>query len=243
VTVPVGGDLTIDGLTVGYGRNQVVHDVHLRVPAGTRVSLLGANGAGKTTILQTISGLLQPRAGTISFAGDDITARRPDDVVRRGIIQVPEGRRVFPAMTVEENLRLAAYKRPGEVFEHGRDLTYELFPALAALRNQSAGLLSGGQQQMLALGRAVVARPRLLMLDEMSLGLAPILVKDFYARLDQFFGADVAVLMVEQNARLALDNSSYFYVLRSGRITLEGPTSPPPEMSLIHEAYLGVTND
>jgi branched-chain amino acid transport system ATP-binding protein len=232
-------DLVIRGLEVGYGRNRVIHGVGLTVPAGRRVSLLGANGAGKSTILRTLSGLLRPRAGSIEFGGREIGGSSAAELVRLGIVQVPEGRRVFPALSVEENLRLAAYKRPPAVFAEGRDRAYRLFPALVDLRHRPAGLLSGGQQQMLALGRAVVARPRLLMLDEMSLGLAPILVKDFYARLDELFGTELTLLMVEQNAQLALAHSTYFYVLRNGLVQLEGPTASAPDMSVIQAAYLG----
>jgi branched-chain amino acid transport system ATP-binding protein len=232
-------DLVIEGLHGGYGRNAVVHGVDLRVPAGRRVSLLGANGAGKSTILRTISGLLRPRSGSIRFGGRELAGLSTDEVVRCGVVQVPEGRRVFPALSVDDNLRLAAYKRPAAVLAEGRELAYTLFPALVELRHRPAGLLSGGQQQMLALGRAVVARPRLLLLDEMSLGLAPILVKDFYARLDDLFGADLTLLMVEQNAQLALSHSSYFYVLRNGAVALEGPTDSPPSTAQMQAAYLG----
>ena len=162
--------LQIRNLKVGYKRNEVIHGIDISVDAGERVALLGANGAGKSTILKTISGLLTPTEGTITFDGADISAKTPSDIVDLGLIHVPEGRRVFPAMDVEENLRIANYGRGSERLKEGLEAAYAAFPILYERRHQAAGLLSGGQQQMLSLARAIVAKPRLLLIDEMSLG-------------------------------------------------------------------------
>ncbi len=235
------GALVIDHLRVGYGRNEVVHEVSITAAAGARTALLGANGAGKTTILRTVSGLLRATSGSITFAGTSLIGMSPAAVVRHGVVQVPEGRRIFPSLSVEENLKVAHQGRPEADLAAGLERVYGVFPALVERRQHAAGLLSGGQQQMVALGRAIIAEPRLLLLDEMSLGLAPILVKDFYARLNSFFPEGLTILVVEQNARLALDVCDYVYVLRNGSVALhtkaeELRASP----HLLHESYLGV---
>ena len=233
--------LHIRDLRVGYGRNEVIHGVDLHVESGERVALLGANGAGKSTILKTVSGLLSPRAGTITYNGDSIGGKRPSAVVDMGIVQVPEGRRVFPALDVEENLRAACVGKGVKSRQERLAAAYDAFPDLADRKTQAAGLLSGGQQQMLALGRAIVARPRFLMIDEMSLGLAPLLVKQFYEHLGELFSDDITVFLVEQNAGLALQHCSRFYVLRNGEIALSGDAADyRDDPTALMPAYLGL---
>jgi branched-chain amino acid transport system ATP-binding protein len=233
--------LQIKDLKVGYKRNQVIHGLNLHVDRGERVALLGANGAGKSTILKTISGLLTPSTGTISFDGEDVTGQKASNIVDRGIIHVPEGRRVFPALNVEENLQVANYGRGAKRLEEGLAVAYATFPILKERRNQAAGLLSGGQQQMLSLARAIIARPKLLLIDEMSLGLAPVLVKEFYDTLGQLFSDDVTLLLVEQNAGMALANCKRFYVIRNGELALEGNAAEyRDDPTALQSAYLGV---
>ena len=233
--------LVVSDLVVGYGKNHVVHGVSMEVKHGHRVALLGANGAGKTTLLRTISGLLRPKSGTVTFDGETLSGRSTSHIVKRGVVQVPEGRRVFPSLTVLENLTVAAYGHRDRL-EAGLDLVFEAYPVLRERREQPAGLLSGGQQQMLALGRAIVAEPKLLLLDEMSLGLAPILVKEFYASLPKVFSGDMTILIVEQNAKMAISVADYVYVLRNGEISAEGPSQMFRESEdLLHQGYLGVS--
>ena len=233
--------LQIKDLRVGYKRNQVIHGLDLHVDRGERVALLGANGAGKSTILKTISGLLVPTAGSVSFDGVDITGAKPPAIVDHGVVQVPEGRRVFPALDVEENLRIANYGRGAERLSSGLEAAYEAFPILKERRRQSAGLLSGGQQQMLSLARAIIAQPRLLLIDEMSLGLAPVLVKEFYDTLGNLFADDVTLLLVEQNAGMALAHCKRFYVIRNGELALEGAADEYRDnQAALQKAYLGV---
>jgi len=233
--------LKIQDLKVGYKRNEVIHGIDIRVDAGERVALLGANGAGKSTILKTISGLLNPTVGSITFDGDDITGAKAAAVVEKGIIHVPEGRRVFPALTVEENLRVANYRKGSDNLVAGLNDAYAAFPDLANRKDQPAGLLSGGQQQMLSLSRAIIARPRLLLIDEMSLGLAPVLVKEFYNTLGSLFSEDVTLLLVEQNAGLALAHCSRFYVIRNGEVALEGNSEDyRDDPTKLQSAYLGI---
>ncbi len=233
--------LVVSDLVVGYGKNQVIHGVSLEVKHGTRVALLGANGAGKTTLLRTISGVLRPKAGDITFEGEQLTKRTASQIVKRGVIQVPEGRRVFPSLTVLENLTIAAYGHRDRL-EAGLDRVFEAYPILRERTQQPAGLLSGGQQQMLALGRAIIAQPKLLLLDEMSLGLAPILVKEFYAALPEVFSEDLTILIVEQNAKMAISVADYVYVLRNGEISAQGTSQMfQDDEDLLHEGYLGVS--
>jgi branched-chain amino acid transport system ATP-binding protein len=233
--------LQITDLKVGYKRNQVIHGIDLHVDHGERVALLGANGAGKSTILKTISGLLNPTTGSITFDGDDLTGQKPSSVVDLGVVQVPEGRRVFPALDVEENLRIANYGRGAKRLTEGLNAVYEHFPILQERRKQPAGLLSGGQQQMLSLGRAIIAKPKLLLIDEMSLGLAPVLVKEFYDTLGHLFSDDVTLLLVEQNAGMALAHCERFYVIRNGEIALEGQAAEYRDnQTALQQAYLGV---
>lgn len=233
--------LEITDLKVGYKKNEVVHGVSLHVEPGERVALLGANGAGKSTILKTISGLLSPNSGEVTFGGETLSGRSAAAIVRQGVVHVPEGRRVFPGLSVEENLRAAAIGRGARWAHDGVAAAYAAFPILEERKEQAAGLLSGGQQQMLALGRAIVARPRLLLVDEMSLGLAPIVVGDVYAKLSQLFSDEVTVLLVEQNPTLALRHCSRFYVLRNGVVSLDGASADfRDDLGSMQSAYLGV---
>lgn len=235
--------LIIEDLRVGYGRNEVIHGVDIHIDPGERVALLGANGAGKSTILKTVSGLLTPKTGTITWHGEPTATLNPSQIVEAGIVQVPEGRRVFPALDVDENLRAACIGRGAKFRDKGLAAAYDAFPDLATRKKQPAGLLSGGQQQMLALGRAIVAQPRLLMIDEMSLGLAPLLVKQFYSELENLFTADITVFLVEQNAGLALANSSRFYVLRNGELALTGDAADyRDDPTRLQAAYLGLAD-
>lgn len=233
--------LQIQDLKVGYRRNEVIHGLDLRVDPGERVALLGANGAGKSTILKTISGLLTPSEGSVTFDGTEIGGTSPADIVGMGVIHVPEGRRVFPALDVEENLRVANYGRGPERLKEGLAASYDAFPILFERRRQPAGLLSGGQQQMLSLARAIIAKPRLLLIDEMSLGLAPVLVKEFYEKLDDLFSNEVTLLLVEQNAGMALAHCSRFYVIRNGELALEGNAADYRDNpAALQPAYLGI---
>lgn len=232
--------LRIEDLRVGYNKNEVIHGITVDVPLGTKVALLGANGAGKTTLLRTVSGQLKPRTGTITWQGDQLSGTSAAAIARSGVVQVPEGRKVFPNLTVIENLRIASYRRKAGL-EARIARVFTAFPILEERSDQAAGLLSGGQQQMLALGRAIIAEPKLLLLDEMSLGLAPILVKEFYATLTTLFPGDLTMLIIEQNAKMALSVADYVYVMRNGKIAMEGPATMFHEsQDLLHEGYLGV---
>jgi branched-chain amino acid transport system ATP-binding protein len=231
--------LEVRDLVATYGAVEALRGVSFTVPHGAVVALIGANGAGKSTTLNAISGLLSPRAGAILLDGADIAGLRADRVVSRGIVQVPEGRQVVAPLTVDENLRLGATQRhDGEI---GSDLTnvYARFPRLAERREQRAGLLSGGEQQMLAIGRALMARPRLLMLDEPSLGLSPLISKDVFAIIAALKAQGKTILLVEQNARLALKVSDYAYVLEGGRVSQHGPAAELAHDHRVLDAYLG----
>ena len=232
--------LQINNLKVGYSRNEVIHGLDLNVEPGEKVALLGANGAGKSTVLRTISGLLSPTEGEITFNGETISGSNPAELVDMGVIQVPEGRRVFPGLNVEDNLKVANYGKSPDLLEEGLETVYKKFPILEERRKQSAGLLSGGQQQMLSLSRATIAKPKLLLIDEMSLGLAPLLVKDFYEQLADLFSEDVTLLLVEQNAGLALKYCSRFYVLRNGEMVLAANSDEYIDNpTALQSAYLG----
>jgi branched-chain amino acid transport system ATP-binding protein len=229
--------LDIDGLSLRYGPVTALRDVSIRVGAGEAVFLAGANGAGKTTLLRAISGLEKASGGTITFAGAPVLGRTPWDIAAAGIAHVPQGRRCFGPLSVEENLRLGAYTRTSGVAE-AIESAYELFPVLKEKRRQRAEELSGGQQQMVAIARALVASPRLIMLDEPSLGLAPILVEDVQVALRRILREfSTSILLVEQNARLALSIGGRGYVLRSGRVVLSGPAGELE--GRMREAYLG----
>ena len=232
--------LALEGVAARYGRNTALHDVTLTVSAGELVCLIGANGAGKTTTLKTISGLLHPAAGRILLDGAEIHALTPREILHRGIAHCPEGRRVFPYMTVRENLEMGAYVR-ADAGAVAADLDQDLghFPILAERRRQAAGTLSGGEQQMLAIGRALMARPRLILFDEPSLGLAPTMVEAVFAINAGIQREGTTVLMVEQNAHMALQLATRAYVMETGRVTLEGPGRELANNEHVKQAYLG----
>ncbi len=232
--------LSLRGVTVGYGKTPVLQEVSLEVPPGEVVALLGANGAGKTTIMRTVMGFLRPWQGEVRFEGNRIDGQRPARIVRRGVGLVPEGRQIFGHLTVAENLAMGAYTRrdPAGV-RRDRDWVLELFPVLAQRMGQRAGTLSGGEQQMLAIGRALMSRPRLLLLDEPSLGLAPLLVQEIFEVVDRIHREGTTVLLVEQNARMALRVAQHAYVLETGRVVREGTARDLLEDPRVQEAYLG----
>jgi branched-chain amino acid transport system ATP-binding protein len=232
--------LRLEGVSVGYGRAPVLSDVSVEVSQGDLVCLVGANGAGKSTTLKTISGLLRPSAGRIVFDGREIQGWKPQDILRAGIAHCPEGRRVFPHLTVRENLEMGAYVRE-DTAAVATDLDRVLahFPVLAERRRQAAGTLSGGEQQMLAIGRALMARPRLIMFDEPSLGLAPTLVETTFRAIAEINGEGTTVFMVEQNAYMALRMATRAYVMETGRITLHGPARALLDDEHVKRAYLG----
>lgn len=232
------GGLIVEGLHVGYGRSTVLHGVDLQVDPGRQVALLGPNGAGKSTLLRAISGMLRPRSGDIRFAGRSLTGCSPDEIVRQSIVHVPEGRHIFPDFTVAENLRVAGYVRRGRGLVEDIDRVLAAFPALQKRLSLRAGFLSGGEQQMLAIGRAVIQKPQLLLVDEMSLGLAPIVVKDIYATLSGLFG-DTSTLIVEQNPRLALRHCQDAYFIRNGAIFASGPATAFVDDKALANAYMG----
>lgn len=231
--------LEVVGLHAGYGRMAVLHGISLTVGAGEIVSLIGSNGAGKSTTLRTISGLLAVRRGQIRFKGNAVT-NRPTDVVKAGISQVPEGRRLFADMTVHENLLLGAYTSAAADLAQRLDQIYELFPRLRERKGQYAGSLSGGEQQMVAIGRGLMAKPQLLMLDEPSMGLAPKMVAQVAEIVKTIRALGISVLLVEQNARIALEIADRAYVLQMGRIVTEGPSETLRGDPFVRRAYLGL---
>ena len=215
--------LKIDNIDVYYGAIHALKGISLEVNEGEIVTLIGANGAGKSTTLRTISGLLKPKTGSITFLGQNIAGVRAHEIVKKGISQVPEGRRVFAEMTVMENLDLGAFVRKDKAgIQQDLKHVFELFPRLEERKNQSAGTLSGGEQQMLAMGRALMSRPKLLLLDEPSMGLAPLLIKEIFNIIVDINKSGTTVLLVEQNANMALSIANRAYVLETGRITLSG---------------------
>jgi len=231
--------LNVENLNVYYGSIHAIKDVSFHVAEGEIVSLIGANGAGKSTVLKTISGLLHSRTGGIQFEGQDIKSMAPHKIVGRGLAQVPEGRRVFLRMTVEENLEMGAFTRNmGEIDDSIADV-YERFPRLKERRRQIAGTLSGGEQQMLAMGRALMSKPKLLMLDEPSMGLAPILVEQIFSIIKELNEAGSTILLVEQNALMALSIATRGYVLETGRIVLTAPGEELLHNEAVKKAYLG----
>lgn len=236
---PTRSLLSVAELHTAYGAIRAVDGISLEVPAGSVVALIGANGAGKSTTLNTISGVLKPLSGRIIFDGTDITGWRADRVAARGLLQVPEGRQILGPLTVEENLLMGAYLRRDS--EIGADLRqiYSQFPRLLERRAQAAGSLSGGEQQMLAIGRALMGRPRLLMLDEPSLGLAPLLVREVFRTIATIKVRGTTILLVEQNARQALEIADFAYVLEGGRIATSGPAAALRNDPAIVAAYLG----
>jgi branched-chain amino acid transport system ATP-binding protein len=232
--------LEVSNLSVRYGGVEAVRDVSFSVDVGGIVALIGANGAGKSSTLLALSGLVRPWSGAIRFAGEDITGVRADRIVRTGLVHVPEGRAILRPLSVEENLELGAWTRRDEAaMRAARDRVYGLFPRLAERRRLQAGSLSGGEQQMLAIGRALMSSPKLLLLDEPSLGLAPILVKQIFDIIREINSQGVSILLVEQNAHKALSVARRGYVLENGRIAAEGPAEALKSDEKIQEAYLG----
>lgn len=235
--------LQLDGVHSGYGRASVLHGVSLSVAEGELVALIGANGAGKSTLLKTVVGLVNARKGSVRFAGADITASTPECLVRRGLALVPEGRLLFGPMSVRENLELGAYSagrgRRASATADGTRRVFELFPVLGERAGQAAATLSGGEQQMLAVGRALMSSPKLLLLDEPSLGLAPKVIADIFSALDVLRAQGVTVLLVEQDAKLALKHADRGYVMRTGEIALEGSASDLLADEAIRTIYLG----
>ena len=235
--------LKVTDLVVSYGGIEALKGISFEVDQGQIVTLIGANGAGKSTTLRTISGLVPPKDGRIYFEGRDITDYNTQKIVETGIAMVPEGRRVFANLTVLENLRIGAYLRKDkDVIEEDINYVYDLFPRLKERSWQLAGTLSGGEQQMLAVGRAVMTRPKLIMMDEPSLGLAPLVVKDIFKIIQTLKSTGMTVLLIEQNANAALHACDYAYVMETGRITTSGTGEELLSSEAIQEAYLGKTN-
>ncbi len=236
--------LEVEELNVFYGKIQALHGVSLGIPEGKIVAVLGANGAGKTTLLRTISGLQRARSGRIRFLGQQIERADPSTIVRAGLAHVPEGRGMLTEMTVEENLKVGAYLRSNRAeVQHDMDAVLEMFPILKSRLKQPAGLLSGGQQQMLALGRALLSRPKLMMIDEMSLGLAPQLVKEMFVIVREINRTGTTVILVEQNARLALQQSDLCCILENGRVAAQGEASQFLADEVLQALYLGKTTE
>lgn len=231
--------LTVQNLHVYYGAIHAVKGVSLEVRDGEIVTLIGANGAGKSTVLNTISGLLKPKSGCIDFMGEHVGGMSPNKIVQRGLVQCPEGRRIFARMTVEENLQMGAYTCPKSELNAHLERVYELFPRLKERYRQLGGTLSGGEQQMLAMGRALMSEPKLLMLDEPSMGLAPLLVEQIFEIIQSLHKAGSTILLVEQNAQMALQIADRAYVLESGRITLSGTGAELMASESVKRAYLG----
>ncbi|MBQ9974326.1 MAG: ABC transporter ATP-binding protein [Oscillospiraceae bacterium] len=231
--------LEVSGINVYYGLIHALHDVSFRVNEGEVVALIGANGAGKTTTLHTVSGLLTAKTGSVVFEGKDITKKPGHTIVKLGMGHVPEGRRVFAGLTVAENLRMGAYTRPASEIAASLKEVYDWFPRLEERKNQAAGTLSGGEQQMLAMGRAMMSKPRILLLDEPSMGLSPLFVGEVFKIIEKVSAAGTTVLLVEQNAKRALAIADRAYVLETGRISKEGKASDLLNDDSIKKAYLG----
>lgn len=231
--------LKVTGLHTFYGNIQALKGIDLAVPMGSVVTIIGANGAGKTTLMKAIGGLLKPKKGQILFAEEEVTQLRSDQRVIRGIALVPEGRAIFAGMTVWENLKMGAYLRSDKEVKHDLEKVLERFPILSERKNQVGGTLSGGQQQMLAIARAMMSRPRLLLLDEPSMGLAPLVVADIFRIIREINGEGTTILLVEQNVKQALKVSHYGYVLETGKIVMEGKAAQLLGDVRVQEAYLG----
>lgn len=232
--------LSIEGLSAGYGSIRVLHDVSLAVSQGRIVALVGPNGAGKTTLLRAISCLI-PSHGRMIFEGSDLVGQMPHKVVQLGVVQCADDRKLFPYMSVHANLLMGAYLRTDKAeIAASLERVFSIFPILAERRNQQAGTLSGGEQQMASIGRALMARPRLLLLDEPSFGIAPIMVDRIFEAITQLNSEGLSVLLIEQNVNLALEISSWGYVLENGRIVLSGPSKEVAENEMVHKAYLGL---
>jgi branched-chain amino acid transport system ATP-binding protein len=232
--------LAISGLAAGYGATEVLRDIDLAVVPGEIVAILGANGAGKSTLNRTISGVLRATRGTIQFAGSAIERETPAAIVGRGLIHVPEGRCVFPDLTVGENLDLGGYRRARDRRNQNRERVFTIFPRLAERHTQRAGTLSGGEQQMLAIGRGLMAEPRLLILDEPSLGLSPLLVEELFALIRRLNAEGITLLLVEQNVMQSLEVASRAYILENGAFVLQGSSAEIRENPKLKRAYLGL---
>lgn len=237
----MGEMLSVKGINVFYGSIHAIKDVSFEVNEGEIVTLIGANGAGKTTTMHAISGLMRPKTGSIEFMGQPIHTMEAHKIIRLGLAQVPEGRRVFSQLTVQENLEMGAYIRKDgrEAVAKDYEMVFELLPRLKERRRQQAGTLSGGEQQMLAIGRALMCKPRMLLLDEPSMGLSPLLVKEIFHIIRNVKKDGVTVLLVEQNAKMALEIADRAYVLETGRITMEGPAADLMARDEVRKAYLG----
>jgi branched-chain amino acid transport system ATP-binding protein len=232
--------LEIANLNVRYGAVEALRDVSVKVAPGSLVAILGANGAGKSTLLRAISGVVRAASGSIALLGKAIGGLSPEEIVRRGVSHVPEGRGIFPDLTVKENLMIGAYARRGQDLTADYGKVMQMFPPIARRERQFGYTLSGGEQQMLAIGRALMAAPRVLLADELSLGLAPIIVKQVFAKLDEVRKAGITVLVVEQNARLAMKFADYLYVLKYGRVVMEGSREEFERSTDLVDAYLGI---
>lgn len=231
--------LKVDNINVYYGAIHAIKGVSLEVNEGEIVTLIGANGAGKSTTLKAISNLLHPKTGSIEFFGEKLAHIPPHKIVEKGLAHVPEGRRIFLQMTVQENLEMGAYTQGGKTFDEDIEGVYKQFPRLLERRKQIAGTLSGGEQQMLAMGRALMSRPKLLMLDEPSMGLAPILVEQIFDIIKELHKNGTTILLVEQNAQMALSVADRAYVMETGRITLSGTGAELAQSDSVRKAYLG----
>ena len=231
--------LKVNGIHVYYGAIHAIKGISLEVNEGEIVTLIGANGAGKSTTLNTIAGLLKPRQGSIAFAGMPVDSTSASKMVYKGLSLCPEGRRIFQQMTVKENLEMGAFSRPNEEIAASIDRVYSFFPRLKEREKQVAGTLSGGEQQMLAMGRALMSKPRLMMLDEPSMGLAPILVEQIFDIIREMNAAGTTILLVEQNAQMALSVANRAYVMETGRITMEGDADDLMHDDNVRKAYLG----
>jgi branched-chain amino acid transport system ATP-binding protein len=232
--------LEVNGLHAGYGATEILRGLDLAVFPGEIVTVLGANGAGKSTVSLTISGVVRSRRGSIRFKRQAIERDRPADIVARGLIHVPEGRRIFPNMTVRENLDLGAYRRGSERRGENRTRVFSIFPRLAERQSQRAGTLSGGEQQMLAIGRGLMAEPELLLLDEPSLGLSPLLVEELFALIKSINGQGIALLLIEQNVVQSLEVSQRAYILENGQFVLQGSSSEIGNNPQLKRTYLGL---
>ncbi len=235
----MGNILTVNDINVYYGAIHAIKGISFEVNEGEIVTLIGANGAGKSTTLQTISGLLRSKTGEVTFLGENISKVPAHKILTRGLAQVPEGRRIFLQMTVQENLEMGAFTAPASTIPGNLEMIFEQFPRLKERRKQIAGTLSGGEQQMLAMGRALMSNPKLLMLDEPSMGLAPILVEQIFEIIQQLNKAGTTILLVEQNAQMALSIAHHAYVLETGKITLSGIGTELAQSEQVKKAYLG----
>lgn len=237
----MGEMLSVKNINVFYGSIHAIKDVSFHVNEGEIVTLIGANGAGKTTTMHAISGLLKLRSGEIDYCGQTISKMEPHKIIRLGLAQVPEGRRVFSGLTVQQNLQMGAYtRRDGkEAIQNDFDMVFDLLPRLKERRNQPAGTLSGGEQQMLATGRALMTNPRIVLMDEPSMGLSPLLVKEIFAMIQELHESGITILLVEQNAKMALAVSDRAYVLETGTISMEGAAADLAEDDRVRKAYLG----